>query len=274
MKNIATIAAIAAAPAIAATAAAEPIYTLEFGHAHVALGFGENPADPRDRDDDPTNNVEEFLNDDGGAFIHFGDSSSAPPSNLPVDGPYGPGQVNILVSDANRTARPDFAELDAALGNAAGDDVWILPELLQTAVDNNVPWLSPEVEEEAYEVFDDPDNDPLTGNVRWTLDAVSGPGEVALWIADPSDPFGGIQLWHGSADGLDASDGVDLLEGDTHNNWAFTQPGVYDLTFTFSGLIDGVTVSDTGTFRFTVVPAPGTAALAGFAAFAATRRRR
>jgi len=272
MQNL--IITVAAGAAMSAAANAAPIYTLEFGHSHVALGFGENPPDPRDRDDDPNNDVNQFLNNDGGLFVHFGDSSSASPSNLPVDGPYGADQVLIQVASQTAIPRPDNAELDAALGNSAGDTVWVLPELLADAVALNVPWFSPEVEEDAYDQFDDPDNDPSTGNVRWSLDAVSGPGEVALWIADPGDPFGGIDLWMGSADGLDGDDAVQLFAGDIHNNWAFTEPGVYELTFGFEATVAGAVLSEQGTFTFEVIPAPGAAGMLGFAGLAGLRRRR
>jgi surface-anchored protein len=274
MQKFTILTAAGAALTAGASAYAAPLYVLEFGHSHVALGFGENPADPRDRDADPSNDVNEFLNNDGGLFPHFGDSSGAPASNLPVDGPYGPGQVQILVASNTAIPRPANSELDAALGNNAGDTIWVLPELLNDAVALNVPWLSPEIEEDAYDQFDDPDNDPLTGNVRWSLDALDGPGEVALWIADPNDPFGGINLWMGSADGLDASDSVQLFAGDRHNNWAFTEPGIYNLTFGFEAVVNGVVLSEQATFNFRVVPAPGAAAVLGFAGLGLLRRRR
>jgi surface-anchored protein len=267
---IAMLASVTAPAAIGATS----LYTAEFGHTHIGLNFGVNPPDPRDRDGDPSNDVGQFLNNDGGLFPHFADSSSAPPSNLLVDGPYGPEQVTIRVGAQTQTTRPSAPQLDAALGVAAGEPVWVLPELLDDALALNTLWLSPEVEEDAYDQFDDPDNDPLTGNVLWTLEGVSGPGELALWIADPSDPFGGIELWMGSADGIDGDDAVELFAGDRHNSWAFTAPGVYEVTFGFEASVNGQAFSEQATFTFEVVPTPGGAALLAFAGLAVSRRRR
>jgi surface-anchored protein len=66
-------------------------------------------------------------------------------------------------------------------------------------------------------------------------------------------------------DGLDTSDRATLLAGSHgHANWAFTAPGDYDLTFTASGTLAGggdPVTSDPTTFRFTVVPEPGTTTL-------------
>ncbi len=275
--NIVNTTAVAVAAGFAIGAAnADPIYTLEFGHSHIGIGFGENPPDPRDRDADPNNDVGLFLNDDGGLFPHIGIPGDGPIpgiglTNLPVNGPYGAGQVAILVPEVVAQPRRVSADLDAALGNNAGDTTWILPEAAQEALDLGVVWMGPEVEEDAYDAIDDPDGDPLTGNLRWTLDAVNGPGEVAMWV---NDQFGNVELWMGSADGLDASDGIDLFEGAIHNNWAFTAPGTYELTFGFGATVGGVDVSEQATFTFVVVPAPGAAALLGFAGLAAARRRR
>lgn len=277
MKNC-TITAAALAAAFAGSLAAngahaQSLYTLEFGHSHIGLGWDEMPPDPRDRDADPNNDVNEFLNTDGGLFPHIGIPGEPPnaDTNLPVNGPYGADQVSVLVP--NRTAAPRrvSAELDAALGNNAGDTTWILPESSTEASDLNVVWFGPEVEEDAYDVFDDPDNDPLTGNVRWSLEAVSGPGEVALWT---NDQFGNVVVWMGSGDGLDSSDAIDLFGGAIHNQWGFTAPGSYDLTFGFEAFVDGQRVFEEATFNFVVIPAPGAAAVFSLAGLAAIRRRR
>jgi hypothetical protein len=257
----------------AADAYADALYTLEFGHSHIGLNFNVQPPDPRDRDSDPNNDVNEFLNQDGGLFPHVG-IPGVPPNadtNLPVNGPYGPDQVTVLVPNQTAAPRRTSAVLDAALGNAAGDTTWILPESDTEANDLNVVWFGPEVEEDAYDLFDDPDNDPLTGNVLWSLEAVDGPGEVALWT---NDQFGDVDLWMGSADGLDSSDAIQLFGGAIHNLWGFSAPGSYDLTFGFEAFLNGQRLYEESTFNFRVVPSPSAAGLLGIGAFAAMRRSR
>jgi surface-anchored protein len=84
-----------------------------------------------------------------------------------------------------------------------------------------------------------------------------------------------------TVDGISSSDRILLgAGGHAHYNVGFTTPGLYEVTFTASGVhaVDG-TVSDTGTFVFAVqaVPEPSEYALvAGIAglAFAAWRRRK
>ncbi len=71
-----------------------------------------------------------------------------------------------------------------------------------------------------------------------------------------------------------------ILGGHSHFNMAFTQPGVYDVTFKVTGNhgVDGPAI-DTKTFRFdvTAVPEPssigGALALAGGWAFRRRRKR-
>ena len=60
-----------------------------------------------------------------------------------------------------------------------------------------------------------------------------------------------------------------------HYNVAFTKAGLWEVGITVSGthVTDGV-VSDSGTFRFNVVPEPSTALLGGLGLLAMFRRRR
>ncbi|MDK8099581.1 ABC transporter substrate-binding protein [Actinomyces sp. HMSC06A08] len=66
-------------------------------------------------------------------------------------------------------------------------------------------------------------------NTRLSLVNKRGPGEVSTYL---TTSFGSPQVYINSADGIDRSDGVDLPAGaHTHLSWAFTKPGIYELTF-------------------------------------------
>jgi surface-anchored protein len=84
----------------------------------------------------------------------------------------------------------------------------------------------------------------VTGNVTWTLNAVSGPGNVALF---QTSSFGSATQIFNSADGL--PDRYAIPTGvHAHGNWAFTQPGTYQLTFTMAATdARGQALSDTRT---------------------------
>jgi hypothetical protein len=259
---------------LAAIPAQAALFDYTEGHAHFGLNYNVDPPDPRDRRD--STNLYPKLNPGGGLFPHVAAVDST--MNLHGEvapGPYGPDQVTHIVPNTTYQARAANAGLDAALGNSGGDFMWILPEVQSVATAQNAPWTGPAVNGVAYGEFDDI-NDPDVGgvqdNVNWSLTAVSGPGEVALWV---SDGFGGVgDIWMGSADGF-TNDTITLGPGGRHNFMGFTEQGDYDVTFKWDVEVDGSALSESATFGFTVVPEPSAyAALIGLAALGLTCARR
>ncbi len=99
----------------------------------------------------------------------------------------------------------------------------------------------------------------FTGNqVNLRLVSISGPGHFALYQVNA---FGQPTLQMNSRDGIvPASDGVVLAPGaHEHQNWAFSAPGDYQLTFAADAVrqSSGQTItSESGTYRFRVLPPP------------------
>jgi surface-anchored protein len=230
------------------------LYNYEYGHGHVGLNYNINPAP----DGLP-------LNNDGGLLPHVGIPFDD--TNLPRNGPFNPGDVTHIVPNSTRADRASLnPAVDAVLGPAT-DNVWVLPESSTEATDKNAPWTGPAVAPDAYVQFDDLQGDDgtenPTGNVMWTLTHLAGPGDVALWV---NDAFGNPEVWMASGDGLDPVGGDDTIllgSGGGHNDWAFTQPGLYHLTFQWDVQIDGVPLRESATFAFNVVPEPASLALWG-----------
>jgi surface-anchored protein len=138
-----------------------------------------------------------------------------------------PSATVIRTDDASRTTIPSGP--DHAFLGPAGARTWILPQTERPGV----PWIGWSTEGLA-------DHDP-TGPVRWTLDAVEGPGTVALF---QDGPFGEPHRIFDSHDGL--PDALDVPVGaHGHGNWAFSRPGVYRLTTTSRATLAGTPRQDT-----------------------------
>ncbi|QKW17779.1 hypothetical protein HUT16_00740 [Kitasatospora sp. NA04385] len=91
--------------------------------------------------------------------------------------------------------------------------------------------------------------DDVTGDLTLALDAVDGPGDVVLW---EWSPFGEAEPVLDSRAGLPAAYPVPS-NTHQHANWAFTEPGVYRLTFTWSADLNGTgRVSDSSVYTFAV----------------------
>lgn len=162
---------------------------------------------------------------------------------------YGPGEAIVEVGLAAQTTVP-ANPLFSFLGTP-GETIYLLPATENPAL----PFLGLAAEEIAAGIFE--------GNtLSLSLTDYAGPGEFALFTVDA---FGTPTVLMNTRDGLDGSDRATLLAGSHgHANWAFSAPGDYDLTFTASGTLaggGGPVTSDPATFRFTVVPEPGTTTL-------------
>lgn len=151
-----------------------------------------------------------------------------------------PGSVVLWVKPSARVGLPAGYERVAP----AGSTVWQVP---QTQAPGLV-WLgwSSEALSPAQ----------VTGPVRWTLDAVAGPGDVVVY---QSGAFGGVQdvVLDGAGSAYDVPLGVHA-----HASWAFTRPGVYRLTMTQAAtLADGTRSSDTEVLTVAVGDVDPTTAL-------------
>ena len=136
------------------------------------------------------------------------------------------------------------------IGNSAGDDVWYMPQ----TEDAGTPFLGLATEEL--------DPNDWTGDVIWSVTAVSGPGEFSIWQDGVSPSF-----LASSVDGFDDNDQwTQIVGGHAHANYGFTALGDYDVTFQIDGThnVDG-DLSDTATlsFRVVAVPEPGSLAILG-----------
>ncbi len=194
--------------------------------------------------------------------------STAPPSTAAPAAPvvlddghidYGvrivDGRLRSLVKDGTVAGRTDWREpsqavlhlLPAAatevpgtgfgfLGDP-GSTVWQVPQTQKPGI----IWLGWNTEElSAGEV---------RGTVRWTLDRIDGPGDLAVF---EYDSFGSPQVIFTTRDGVGDSYQVPLGTH-AHGNWAFTAEGAYRITFTHSAtLVSGETVSDTQTLLMAV----------------------
>jgi len=206
---------------------------------HVDFGLGEGPGlEPHWHDE--TNNIE-YQPNEAFAFID------------PVEA------IN---------SRPAGAQWDF-LGMAAGENVWILPQ----SSDPDLLFLGIGAEEVDPGTFDiwNP-GDPRGGKnvpARWLrmqLTSFSGPGQFSMfqgftptvWMSTLAAPAAGNYFY--------------VVEGGhDHVNWAFSELGVYELTFEVMGFIGGNPVTDTGTFTFSTmnplpIPEPSTYAMLIFGA--------
>jgi putative ABC transporter-associated repeat protein len=167
---------------------------------------------------------------DGALRSQFKDGAVAPPAWRE------PADVVVVVGDNARQTVP-ASGAPAGVGRP-GESVWVIPQVQKAGV----PWLGWNTEELSAATVDGP--------VRWSLDAVEGPGNVVVF---QTGAFGRADVLFDAADGL--PDARDVPLGvHAHGNWAFTRAGEYALTFTMSarGAGGGAALSDTRTLRFVV----------------------
>ena len=137
-----------------------------------------------------------------------------------------PSSLTFALGDAARITAP------ADLGFVAtpGSSVWLIPST-QIA---GVPWLG--LNSQREEIVSG-----TTGPVQFTLDAVEGPGRVAVFNAGALGSGVGEHVFDGPGTGY-------TLGANTHahQNWVFTAPGTYTLTITMRVTPNGAALAGSG----------------------------
>ena len=182
---------------------------------------------------------------------------------------YAPDEAFAFIPLSSTISRPAGSQWDFT-GVITGGTIYVAPE----GEEAGVVFLGLGSEEIADGTF-------VANTVTFSLDSLSGPdgGVFALWQTDfLGQPIVALSSTSGGQTSFD------VITGDHgHYNWGFTAPGVYELTFTVSGVLvgDSEPITDTATFTFAVgatpIPEPSSfAALGGLAVLglAASRRRR
>lgn len=137
-----------------------------------------------------------------------------------------PTSLTFALGDAARITAP------ADLGFVAtpGSSVWLIPST-QIA---GVPWLGLNSQREEIVTG-------TTGPVQFTLDAVEGPGRVAVFNAGALGSGVGEHVFDGPGTGY-------TLGANTHahQNWVFTAAGTYTLTITMRVTPNGAALAGSG----------------------------
>ena len=171
---------------------------------------------------------------EGGALeVHLHDHDA--------DVEYESGEARLYVPALAKSAIPDNPAF-AFIGNPQ-DPVWILPQ----RENPKLPFLGVAGEEIDEGLFQDE-------MVDLSIVGISGPGDMFVYALDG---FGNPAVHIDSKNGVDATDRLAVAVGSHfHINWAFSEPGLYEVTFQASGtLIEGGSVqSEAATFVFEVVP--------------------
>ena len=148
-----------------------------------------------------------------------------------------PNQTVLRVSDAAIMAAPNSADYPF-LSDVAGKPVHVIPQTQKP----NVVWLGWNTQDPAVTAT-------IDRGLTMRVGPVSGPGRA--WLFLQSGTFGKPLLLADSG----AAPGDVWIDSGTHvhANWAFSAPGVYTATVTFSGTTtSGEAVSATTTLRFAV----------------------
>lgn len=150
----------------------------------------------------------------------------------------------IFDDDTQPLTRPAGSEWDF-LGMAAGEPVYLYPS---GGSPPTLPYLGFSTE--------DPSTGGFSGNITFALESLEGPAGSKMAV------FVGSNNIFIQATPLSASGQLILPVGvHNHYNISFSQPGVYNLNFSFSGTLNDNPVTGTDTFQLVVVPEPSHFAL-------------
>ena len=137
-----------------------------------------------------------------------------------------PSTLTFALGEAARITAP----ADLGFVATAGSSVWLIPST-QIA---GVPWLGLNSQREEIVTG-------TTGPVQFTLDAVEGPGRVAVFNAGALGSGVGEHVFDGPGTGY-------TLGANTHahQNWVFTAPGTYTLTISMRVTPTGAALTGSG----------------------------
>ncbi|HWL53145.1 MAG TPA: choice-of-anchor M domain-containing protein [Chthoniobacteraceae bacterium] len=197
---------------------------------------------------------------------HIGAGAMVDGAPLAEGEEFAPGD---LVARLSTTSNVGNASVADALGVSTGTAVY------RTGITAYPPNLGFGLEEVGL-----PD-DWLGGAITLTLTGFSGPGQMA--ISQTVSGLGTFVWFSSLGDGYTVADNEweFAVGGHQHNDWWFSETGIYEVTFEWSGTYIGggepVDVTGAGTFglQVGVIPEPGTWALlaAGGAMLVLLRRR-
>ena len=137
-----------------------------------------------------------------------------------------PSTLTFALGEAARITAP----ADLGFVATAGSSVWLIPST-QIA---GVPWLGLNSQREEIVTG-------TTGPVQFSLDAVEGPGRVAVFNAGALGSGVGEHVFDGPGTGY-------TLGANTHahQNWVFTAPGTYTLTISMRVTPNGAALAGSG----------------------------
>ncbi|MEZ7673479.1 TIGR03773 family transporter-associated surface protein [Pauljensenia sp. 20925_1_27] len=137
-----------------------------------------------------------------------------------------PSSLTFALGDAARITAP----ADLSFVATPGSSVWLIPSTQITGV----PWLGLNSQREEIVTG-------TTGPVQFTLDAVEGPGRVAVFNAGALGSGVGEHVFDGPGTGY-------TLGANTHahQNWVFTAPGTYTLTISMRVTPNGAALAGSG----------------------------
>jgi surface-anchored protein len=188
----------------------------------------------------------------------------------PADGEYEPDGL-IARTEATRLTPGGGGGLADLLGVPTGTEVWVMGS---TTYQPNVGFGTDELTPADWLT-------PITITFNPGASTLPGGAAFGLYTTNIAGTNVVDRLFSSvSAGATDAANSLSLNAGDhAHFQWAFTQQGLYDLNFTWSGIHkdDGFKTA-TNTFSVQAVPEPSTIAMltmaGGVAAAGVMRRRR
>ena len=137
-----------------------------------------------------------------------------------------PSTLTFALGEAARITAP----ADLSFVATAGSSVWLIPST-QIA---GVPWLGLNSQREEIVTG-------TTGGVQFTLDAVEGPGRVAVFNAGALGSGVGEHVFDGPGSSYTLGPNTHA-----HQNWVFTAPGTYTLTISMRVSPTGAALTGSG----------------------------
>ncbi|MGW5003587.1 choice-of-anchor M domain-containing protein [Streptomyces hydrogenans] len=172
---------------------------------------------------------------DGAAFaLHVHDETNALE--------YAPADAVLSVPAAAKVTRPADTQY-GFLGTGA--QVWVLPQDEATATAKNILWPGISTEHLAAGVF-------ANNTVQYKLDSVTRNGAATDDFSVYKVNGSTVDRYYDSGTTTSYKNKTFAVGGHDHANWAFEEPGTYNVKFTVTGTVGGVAKSTTATYTFTV----------------------